>query len=220
MKPMVEPGRLLKSIGRVALDAIYPPKCGLCGALGSPAICSVCEGDFAPFDEDVVPRTETEHLDGMARLYRYQGRAAQAVQRLKYARCTSLIEPMARRLADYAERVGLCHYDLFVPVPIHASRRRFRGFNQSEELARHLPKEGFRPELLVRIRPTMPQTSLSHEERLQNLRGAFRAMPAVNGRHIVLVDDVLTSGQTALECARALKAAGAKEVVALTFCGG
>ncbi|MBI5705418.1 MAG: ComF family protein [Armatimonadetes bacterium] len=188
--------------------------------LGGPAICSVCEGDFELFDADIAPRTETEPLDGMARLYRYKGRAAQAVQRLKYARCTSLIEPMARRLADYAEKVGLLHYDLFVPVPIHASRRRFRGFNQSEAIARYLPVEGVRPGLLVRTRPTMPQTSLSHEERLQNLKGAFHADPAVREQHVVLVDDVLTSGQTALECARALKAAGAREVVALTFCGG
>lgn len=211
---------MLSRLGEAGLDVLYPPKCGLCGVLGSPAICNVCEGDFEPFDVDLALRTETEPLDGMARLYRYQGRAAQAVQRLKYARCTSLIDPMARRLAEFAERVGLLHYDLFVPVPIHASRRRFRGFNQSEALARYLPAEGVRPDQLVRTRPTMPQTSLSHEERLQNLKGAFEAGSAVRGQHVVLVDDVLTSGQTALECARALKAAGAKEVVALTFCGG
>jgi ComF family protein len=116
--------------------------------------------------------------------------------------------------------LDLVDYDLFIPVPIHPSRRRFRGFNQSELLSERLPAERLRPDLLRRVRATLPQASLSPEQRRTNLKGAFSATAEVLGAHIVLIDDVLTSGTTALECAKALKEAGAREVVAVAFAGG
>ena len=202
------------------LDLLYPPKCGLCGFLGERPICTVCEGEFERYDLELQERGRMEALNGIARLFHYRGRAAQAVQRLKYSRCTTLATPMAKQLADYAAGLSLLDFDLFIPVPIHASRRRLRGFNQSELLCEFLPKERMRPELIERIRATAPQVGLTDAQRMVNLKGAFRARSKVAGARVVLVDDVLTSGHTALECAKALKEAGAKEVAALAFAGG
>ena len=124
---------------------------------------------------------------------------------------------MATLLAEGIVRLGLNEYDLIVPIPIHWSRRCVRGFNQAEVLCGSLSKVD--RDVLSRIRRTKPQVQLSREARMHNLIGAFRARDQVEGKTILLVDDVLTSGETARECAKALKQAGAKEIAALAFAG-
>jgi ComF family protein len=146
-------------------------------------------------------------------LYEYDGRAGQAVRRLKFARSTVLAPFMAGEIAKAVRELDV---DLIVPVPIHLSRRNQRGFNQSELLASALPSH---PQMLTRIRATRPQVGLNREQRTRNLQGAFRASPEVRGQRILLIDDVVTSGQTARECARELLDKGAYEVSVLAFCG-
>jgi ComF family protein len=108
---------------------------------------------------------------------------------------------------------------VLVPVPLARDRERERGFNQAgllaEQLARGLPA-ALRPRWLARTRATAPQTALNAAERHHNVRGAFVASTAAAEHVVVLVDDVLTTGATAGECARALRAAGAREVGVLT----
>jgi len=104
-----------------------------------------------------------------------------------------------------------------VPVPLHSSRRRHRGFNQAADLAAHLPLP--RIVALARTRATPTQTGLPAARRHGNVRDAFRVTRAgrrLAGAIVVLVDDVSTTGATLEACARALKAAGVKEVRALT----
>ncbi|HVT12698.1 MAG TPA: phosphoribosyltransferase family protein [Fimbriimonadaceae bacterium] len=140
------------------------------------------------------------------------------MRRLKYSRATALAHPMAEMMTEGLERLGLQHYDLLVPIPIHWSRRCQRGFNQSELLAEYLPRTC--KSALFRVKRTKPQARLSREERMHNLAGAFRAnRSVVEGKSILLVDDVLTSGQTARECAKALADAGATDIAVLAFAG-
>jgi ComF family protein len=109
--------------------------------------------------------------------------------------------------------------DALVPVPLAPARERERGFNQAalvaDELARALGRP-VRRRWLRRARPTRPQSDLSAAERWANVRNAFQAAPAVAGHHVLVVDDVLTTGATAAECARALRAAGARAVSVVT----
>ena len=213
-------GSFWSSCSKAALNLLYPPKCGLCGLLGDEAICSVCAGSFQAKDLVLNSDHGLEFVDHIAALYAYEGRASQAVLRLKYSRITSLAEPMARLIAEYAKDLNLLDFDAFVPVPIHWTRRCFRGFNQSELLCEALPLDRVRTDLLRRTRATRSQTGLKPEERKRNLLGAFAGSPNAKGMLIALVDDVLTTGYTAQECARALKEAGASEVVAIAFAGG
>lgn len=204
---------------KALVEAVYPPQCALCGLPELPPICGVCAGSFEPFHTELV-RTTGGALDAWVCVWRYTGRAAQAVQRLKYARATSVAHPMAGTLAEVGDRLGLIDVDAIVPVPIHWARRCERGFNQAELLC-----EGFAPKLvqptwLTRPRATRPQAGLDRAERAENLHGAFQADPQVRGRRILLVDDVRTSGGTLEACAQALRAEGAQEVLALTFAGG
>jgi ComF family protein len=106
--------------------------------------------------------------------------------------------------------------DLVVPVPLHPKRQRQRGFNQSALLSRYLCRSlnlVLSENALRRIRHTTPQIELGPEERASNVRGAFAAVPRqVAGRHILLVDDVFTTGATLSAAAEALLAAGARVV--------
>lgn len=157
-------------------------------------------------------------LDFSRRIFAYTGRAAQAVQKLKYGRTTSLAEPMAQFMADEAVRLDLLDDAIAVPIPIHWTRHFDRGFNQATLLASRLPCP-IRSEWLVRTRATRPQASLPGPERRRSLDGVFQASSLVRGCRILLIDDVVTTGETARAAAAALKAAGAIEVGVLAFAG-
>jgi len=137
------------------------------------------------------------------------------VHALKYDRRATV----ARRLAAMMAAAGtdvLSGTDALVPVPLHRSRERSRGFNQARELARHVGVPVL--EALVRARKTEPQADLPAARRSANVRGAFRLVAGVDveGLTLVLVDDVSTTGATLNGCAGTLLAAGASEVRALT----
>ena len=201
-------------IGRVAGSALYPDRCGLCDLLGDQSIFDTCAADFGD-----VRRTTRLDVDRHLILYHYTGRAGQAVRRLKFSRTTLLAAPMAERLRAAYEREFAGEVDAIVPVPLHWTRRFMRGFNQSELLCFALPESLVKPRLLSRVRATQPQSSLDPKARLVSLADAFRAAPAVSGKSILLVDDVVTSGSTAAECSRTLRDAGAVSVALLAFAG-
>lgn len=111
--------------------------------------------------------------------------------------------------------------DCLIPVPLHPSREAERGFNQSLLLARHVGRRwriAVEPRGLHRQRATPPQTDLGAPERRKNVKGAFAVSrpETVGGRHVLLIDDVLTTGATVSECARTLVAAGAQMAGVLT----
>jgi len=165
---------------------------------------------------------ETARVCVSASAFRYEGVARQAVQSLKFRGRKTLATTFAilleKRLAD--EPGFLEGVDLIVPVPLHPSRRRERGFNQSALVARELARRWEIPaseKALVRNRKTRPQVGLSARERADNIRGAFEAGPEVRGKVILLVDDVMTTGATASACARGFRAGGAEETRVLTL---
>jgi ComF family protein len=118
------------------------------------------------------------------------------------------------------ERLRGCQFDVLVPVPLHPTRQRERGFNQASLLAELLSARISIPckPVLKRIRYTTTQTALDRAERMENLHNAFRLRKNadVRGLRVLLIDDVLTTGSTLSECARVLKRAGAMSVHAAT----
>ena len=126
-------------------------------------------------------------------------------------------EPQAEQ--PQAEQQGGEDYDSIVPVPLHITKLRWRGFNQSLIFARAIGqriKAPVDPWLLSRTRPTPPQTKLSREDRRANVRGAFQVNTQAKGKRLLLVDDVYTSGATVEECARTLYQNGARRVDVFT----
>ena len=145
------------------------------------------------------------------------------MQQFKYGRKVSLGRPLGRLLSKgcngFFQESTL---DGIIPVPLHPKRLRWRGFNQAVILAQQvsrlwrLPMDPF---ILLRLTETEPQTQLSEEDRRKNMRGAFSLNPkkSVQGKRILLVDDIYTSGATVNECSCTLIRGGAKEVSILTL---
>jgi ComF family protein len=216
------------AICRNCWDSIEPwtgpacPRCGLPFATSSAAdaaLCTECRLGEQEFD--------------LARSYGlYLGTLRRAILLLKFQRRERLGQRLGTLLGSVWESVEELKAGaevLLVPVPLHPSRARERGFNQAELLARGLVRKLARagerraprvePSCLRRTRPTPPQTGLSLEARRANVRGVFAVeRPAmVRDRLVVLVDDVMTTGATLCACAAALKQAGAARVLALTL---
>ena len=150
----------------------------------------------------------------------YEGGLRELIHLLKYDHVLPAAPVLGRMLAeavsDLEPEFGP-ELPLVVPVPLHESKMRQRRFNQSELLAKSFIKSSGKnlqlaPKLLERRRATDSQTGLTRQQRIANLRGAFRAMNAVQGSDILLIDDVFTTGTTASECARVLRRAGARKV--------
>jgi len=146
----------------------------------------------------------------------YEGTLRAILHALKYDGRRSLAHPLAERMRENGQSI-LEGAHVTVPVPLHASRRRERGFNQAGDLAEHLGLPVVHA--LRRVRPTAPQVSLAAARRHANVRDAFRATRAARqlaGKIVVIVDDVSTTGATLEACARALDEAGTIEMRALT----
>lgn len=166
--------------------------------------------------------------DGSAALAYYAGAMRNAIHLLKYEERVALAEPLGRLLTELVQSSpafkGIA-FDAVVPVPLHSSRLRYRGFNQSERLGRVIAKGtglALEDKELLRLRATRSQASLSGEKRRTNLKDAFgtRNENTFKGKTLLLVDDVLTTSTTVSECARVLKGAGAKRVYVLALSRG
>jgi competence protein ComFC len=190
------------------LPRIFPPICIRCGRPESTATyCPSCWG-WQP------------HIDGIRSPFRFDGVIRKAIHELKYRNLRAMAGRLAALLAHYLSSASIPG-DLLVPVPLHDQRLRERGYNQSALIGRELSKlvllpvaEGY----LCHIKNSPPQARTTYvDQRLSNVVDAFSCNgQRLNGKRIILVDDVCTSGATLEACAVALKSAGAVSVWGLT----
>jgi ComF family protein len=184
---------------------------------------SCSPGGFSPRAPD-CPRCRRPSLVASSRTVGdYAGTLRSIIHLLKYGKRRSLALPLARLMRIHGADV-LADIDAVVPVPLHWTRRWRRGFNQAALLAEGLDLPAW--PALVRTRPTSSQVRLPATARRRNVRGAFalaRRRPwqipwrlAIEGKIVLLVDDVATTGATLNACAAVLRSAGAREVRALT----
>ena len=233
-------GRVRRRVGVRLASVVWPPACMTCGTdVSDPhGLCVGCWRDLrltgsAQCTRCARPMPEGYGGDGQCeecadqrfawRVARaatlYGGSSRQLVLSLKHGDRPEIARPMAvwmrRAGADVLSRA-----DLAVPVPLHWTRRVKRRMNQSAELARRIAAAqeiAHGPGLLRRTRATETQHGKNIAQRHSNVAGAFRASGSVQGRRIVLIDDVMTTGATLNAAARALRSAGATSVDVLVF---
>lgn len=220
-------------------DALLPSSCVLCGAVGSEPVCPACTAAYLdsgrircpccanPVGEQDAGRrcgaclADPPRFDATVAACDYAAPVDGLVLQLKFGARLALAPWMAGRLRAVLAAGALP--DLLCPVPLGARRLAERGYNQALELARPLAKSlgvPLAPRLLARRRDTAAQSGVAPGERRSNVRGAFALSdtgPDLGGRHVGVVDDVMTSGHTLDELAGVLKQAGAARVTNLVF---
>lgn len=227
---MDEQGRgLLRRIASSALDLLYPERCVGCAAFGR-SLCDRCEAKLIPLGAEArcpmcAARWENggncsrcfhlQQIDSIRAAFEMEDVPRAIVHGLKYRGIRSLAAPMARFMTPLtAAHPGAAWF----PVPLHRSRLRSRGFNQADLLLRELRIAAHEGGRLLRERKTERQVGRRGRERQENVRGAFayRGEP-LDGVTAVLVDDVVTTGATVAECAKALRDHGARHVYVVAF---
>lgn len=196
---------------------LFPPKCVLCGALlerGEADLCSDCRID-AP--ECPVSRTKLPFIQSWVALWHYEDYARDSVLRFKFQNQRGYARIYGRLLADKLRQEYPEGFDVLTWVPISALRKMKRGFDQVELLANAVGKElRLKPvRLLKKIRHNRPQSGITGQaHRRANVLGVYKAihLEQLTGKRVLLLDDIITTGATAGECARMLLTAGAKEV--------
>jgi ComF family protein len=231
-------------LARGFLDLLFPPRCEVCRELGTDLVCPRCSSEIElvqpplcarcgqPFDPQArgaplcaACRPGKRPFELARSAAYFEGPLRQAIHRFKYQRKRVLASFLGGIMVHWLSTQdggALGAAELVCPVALYPRRRRERGFNQSELLARsvaaHLGVE-LDPDLLARVRDTVPQINLPLGERAANVRGAFAVpQPAkVAKKTVLLIDDVFTTGATLNECARLLRRAGAARVFIFTL---
>jgi ComF family protein len=234
----------VRSTARFALGIVYPPTCIACAAATGEAhtLCAACWGEVrfierpfcerlgTPFGVDLgidllspAAIADPPVFQRARAAARYDDVARALVHRLKYGDRLELAKALGGMMARAGAEL-LADADVIVPVPLHRSRLWWRRFNQAMALgavisrASRVPCDPF---LLARVKRTQSQVGLTKHQRGENLQGAFRvgpgAKPRLEGKRVLLVDDVVTTGATANACSRALLRGGASAVDVLAF---
>lgn len=232
--------RLLKRFLARITDLFIPPVCLGCHrriqrseyplcescleavtSLGEEGICSICGSPMLEKECEVC-WDSTLHFDVCRSLYRFDGSIQQLIHALKYDGNTAISKWFALKAADYVRSNPLYeNLDLIMAVPLHRVRKRERGFNQADLIARQLAKYlgiGL-AEPIQRKHYTLSQTHLSKEERLKNLKYAFGLKPKqdLKGKKILVLDDVFTTGSTVNEISKVLRAADPGQIMVLAM---
>jgi competence protein ComFC len=238
---------LTQTLFKTLIELFYPSNCVACGLTQAPEVflCDACRNSILPINppfcrrcsrpfegaitaEFSCPNCEDSALafDCAISIYQAKGVLRDLIHRFKYGGEYYLRRLLAEILlqAMRDERITTVPVDALVPVPLHPARRRERGFNQAEALAKLVAGKTSIPMLdcIERRFYTQTQTQFDRLERRRNLRNAFalRKNSVVVGKNIVLLDDVLTTGSTLHECAIVLRDAGAESVRAITVARG
>lgn len=224
--------RHLKQISTQAIGLVLPQDCFICGlACGKEILCGQCRAGVQVMNVACCPRCALPNpagalcgrcikrlppFDASYAAFAYTFPIREMIHALKYAHRFALTHELANALIQQVQVLSPSEQpDLVMPVPLHADRLRERGFNQAVELARILvahTKWSFDVNSLTRVRATSQQVGLKLLQRRRNLHRAFECHKSLKGKHVLVVDDVMTTGMTLAEVARTLKAAGAARV--------
>lgn len=238
---MVEFGKEFNYYCRSLIRIIYPANCVLCKiplVLDETYLCIKCFETIEPLKKPVcvkcahlLPpygterslcsncRSERPYYNRGFALVKYDDRTKSIFHQIKFQKKFWLMNIFSKLITCFSSSAELANYDMIVPVPLDPRRERERGFNQARIIAQILKQANKKnailiSDALIKRKKTPSQSQLKRQERLVNLEGAFSAKKRgyVRGKHVLLVDDIFTTGSTMNECAKILKEDGAERV--------
>ena len=213
------------------LDLVYPPVCGICGKFNQDFLCKKCQKMLeaeAKFKIDKVDNQEY-FFENHLYIFKYEGIIRNTIIKYKFNEKSYLYKTFVNFLLKNEKFFKILEsYDTIIPVPISKKRKKQRGYNQSELIAKEIAKK-LKIDLdissLCKQKDIIEQSKLSKEERVENIKGAYILQKqnyiqnenVLEDKKIILIDDVFTTGSTANECCRVLKQANPKRIDVLTI---
>ena len=205
------------------LDLIYPPVCGICNKINKKHLCKKCEIQIRKYEIYKISKEKQKYFDYQIKILRYENIIREKIIDYKFNEKSYMYKTFAKIVLNNEKIYRfLKKYDIMLCVPMHRKKKRQRGYNQAELIAKEIAKKldiKMQYGNLIKIKDTKKQSSLNKSERKENIKGAFEIKNAelVNNKKIILFDDIYTTGNTVNECSKILKKAGAKEIVILTL---
>lgn len=212
----------MKILTRV-LDLFFPPICGFCGKLNTKYICNECEKIV---NLEAINKIDSYNKNYNRHLYifKYEGIIREKIIDYKFNNKVYLYRTFTEAVLKNEENIKFIEqYDFLIPVPIHKERKKVRGYNQSELIARILADEigkiKLQVDILKKDKNIVAQSTLDKKQRSENIKGVYKVInkQKIIDRKILLLDDIYTTGSTANECSKVLKEAGCTEVGIITI---
>ena len=205
------------------LKLIYPDVCAFCNKIQKESLCKKCEEKIKKYKKDIVIRSKNNYFEELISIFKYEVLIREKIIQYKFQDKSYIYNTFAKIILKNEKVCGLLKkYDIIIPVPIHRKRKLQRGYNQTQLIAKEIAKNidiKLCDDVLVKSKNTIAQSKLNKNKRKQNIKNAFKVLnlEKIQGKNILLFDDIFTTGSTVNECSKILKKAGAKTVGVLTI---
>ena len=205
------------------LNLIYPNVCGFCNKTCKNELCNKCKVKIRHSQINIIIKPKSKYFKELISIFKYEGIIRDKILQYKFEDKAYMCNTFAKIILKNEKICGLLKkYDIIIPVPIHRKRKAQRGYNQTQLIASRISKDlkiKLCDDVLIKSKNTIAQSKLNKNKRKQNIKGAFKILNAgkVQGKNILLIDDIYTTGSTVNECSKILTKAGAKVVGVLTI---
>lgn len=205
---------------------IFPPCCLICGKLACDIWCSQCKKEIYEKAIFKIENNKDKNLyfEKHLYIYIYKDKIRNLILDYKFNEKSYLYKIFSEIIIKNEKICGILKkYDIMIPVPIHKNRKKQRGYNQSELIARKIANKidgiEYKNNVLLKVLHNVPQSSLSKEERKQNVQNVYKIInkEKIKDKKIIIFDDIYTTGNTVNAIAKILKENGAKEIIILTI---
>lgn len=215
---------LAKELTKKLESIVFPPCCAICGKLNSKKCCKDCEKRINSQLNLNIENKAGYYFEKHMYLFKYKNEIRNLILDYKFRDKSYLYELFAKIITKNEKICGILEkYDIIIPVPIHKKRKKQRGYNQSELVARQISKNIANLQLenkaFIKIKNNKPQSTLNKKQRKQNVKNVYKLenKGKIENKNIVLFDDIYTTGNTANEIAKILKQNGANKILVLTI---
>ena len=211
------------------LEQIFPTTCGICGKIYKESICNKCKKQL---DEKVICKKQIKYICGefveYMYMFKYESDMRKILLSYKFNEKNYLYDFFAKIILKNEKMYHFLEkYDIMIPVPIHYKKYKKRGYNQceliSKKIAENIPKLQYRRDVLSKIKNNLRQSSLSSEERKDNVKGVYQIknfeaqVEEMQNKNILIFDDICTTGNTIKECTKILKELNPKNIGIITI---